>query len=264
MNRVLKGKKMSTKGRLALLISALVMMVSPMALALDGVDVSVAADYYSKYVWRGQECFDGSVFQPSVGIAKGGWSFGIWGSMDLEDDNNNSSEFTEIDYTIDYSGEISGVEGLGYSVGGILYDFPNNGGDPETDSTFELYVGLCMDTLLSPSVTIYQDVKSDGTYVSLAAGHSIELDEDLALDLGASLGWGSDKYSEAYWGAYTDDAALNDLALSASLPLSFGEVSVTPTVAYVMIVDSDIEDGLDAADADSDFFFAGVSVSMEF
>ena len=260
MNSVLKGKKMSTKGRLALLVSALVMMVSPMALALDGVDVSVSADVYSKYIWRGQNLLDGAAFQPGVGLAKGNLSVGFWGSLDIDDGNASDGEFTEVDYSIDYTDTIPGVDMLSYSVGGILYDFPNT----EFISTFEVYAGLSVDVFLAPSVTIYQDVKSDGTYISLAAGHSIEFNEDLALDLGASLGWGSKKYSDAYWSDYTNDAALNDFALSASLPLSFGEISVTPTVAYVMIVDSDIADGLDAAGNDSDFLFAGISVSMEF
>ncbi len=253
---------MSLKGRMTLVVSALVAMVAPVAMALDEVEVSVSADYYSKYVWRGQELFDGSVFQPGVGLAKGNWSVGFWGSMQMESDSagDNSGEFTEVDYSIDYTDTVPGAEMLSYSIGGILYDFPNTA----FVSTFEVYAGLAWDTLLSPSLTVYQDVKSDGTYISLAAGHTLELTEEVAVDLGASLGWGSDKYSEAYWSSYTTSSALNDLAFSASLPLAIGDVSVVPAVGYVLIMDSDIDDGLTAAGADSDFFYAGVSLSMSF
>ena len=117
------------------------------------------------------------------------------------------------------------------------------------------------DTFLSPSVTWYYDFDQvDGSYVAFGLSHSIELSEEspLALDLGLNIGWGDDDYNAAYWGV--DDDGFNDLTLSAGLPIELGSWTLTPSVNYVVLIDSDISD----AAGDDDIVYAGIGLSTSF
>lgn len=235
--------------------------------AADDVAFEVTADYFGKYVWRGQNLDDDPVFQPGASFTYGGLTFGIWGSMETTSYNGNSGEFTEVDEYVDYSFDVPGVEGLGFSTGVIYYDFPGT----TCERTTEVYWGFSFDLPLSPSITVYHDIdEADGMYASLGVGHSIELDSDasVALELGASLGWGDSSYNEYYWvDSVTElpvkDSGLNDLTLSAALPLEIDGWSITPSVNYVVLVDSDIKD-TDCYSTDNEEFFVGIGLSKGF
>lgn len=223
----------------------------------DKVSFEVTADFFSKYVWRGQNLVDGAVFQPGVSVGYKGLTASVWGNLDITNKNDNSGNFTEVDYALDYSGTVPGVEKLGYSVGAVYYDFPNTG----VHHTTELYLGFSLDVPASPSVTVYRDIdQADGTYVALGVGHSIEEIASLpfGVDLSANLGWGDSNYNDAYWG--TAGSELNDLTLSVGFPFSVGPVSVVPSVTYVKLLGSNIKD---VADDDS-LFYAGVGLAYEF
>ena len=228
---------------------------STVGLAEGDVSVGVTADFFSKYVWRGQNLVDDWVFQPGVSVGYKGLTGSVWGNLEMTDENGNSGEFTEIDYTVDYSGKITEI--IGFSVGAIYYDFPNTG----FDGTTELYWGFAFDVPLSPSITVYHDVDEvEGTYASLGIGHSFEFPESMpvGVDLGASLGWGDSDYNAGYWG--TTGSEFNDLVLSAAFPFTVGPVSVTPSVHYVLLVGSDISDAV----ADDDVVYAGVGFGYDF
>lgn len=216
------------------------------------VSVEVTTDFFSKYVWRGQNVTDDWVFQPGVSATYGGLTGGFWGNLDLTDENDESGEFIEYDYYADYSGQIT--ETIGYSVGGIYYYFPGG------EATTELYAGLSLDVIASPSLTVYYDIDEvEGAYVAFGVGHSFEgPDLPCGIDLAANLGWGDSSYNEAYWG--TDGGELNDLTLSAAFPFEVGPVTVTPSVHYVALLGSDISD---VADDDS-LFYAGVGLAYGF
>ena len=89
------------------------------------LDVSI--DYATKYIWRGQNVNDESVLQPNLGFSAYGFSGSIWANIDLTDGSQtipgNGGEFQEIDYTLDYSNSIPGLEKVGFSVGVIHYLF---------------------------------------------------------------------------------------------------------------------------------------------
>lgn len=234
--------------------------VSGAAVAAGDVSVGVGADVLSKYVWRGQNLVDGAVFQPGASVGYKGLTGSIWGNLDMTDKNDNSGNFTEVDYTIDYSGTMPGFDKLSYSVGAIYYDFPNSG----IDGTTEVYVGFGLDVPASPSVTVYYDVdEADGTYVSLSAGHSIEKLGTLpmGLDLGASLGWGNKTYNSFYWG--TTSSELNDLVLSAGLPFEVAGITITPKVSLITLLGSDIKDA-DTYDTSNSVVVFGVGFAKEF
>ncbi|UCD51028.1 MAG: hypothetical protein JSW27_00030 [Phycisphaerales bacterium] len=236
-----------------LVLCMAVMGMAGAAWAEGDVSVEVTSDFFSKYVWRGQNVTDDWVFQPGISATYGGLTAGFWGSLDLTDENDESGEFIEYDYYLDYSGQIN--ETVGYSVGGIYYYFP--GGDPTT----ELYAGVSLDTIVSPSLTVYYDIEEvDGAYAALGFGHSIE-SEDLpcGIDLSANLGWGDSSYNDAYWGV--DDGELNDLTLSAAFPFEVGPVTVTPSVTYVAVLGSDVSD---VAGDDDSLVYAGVGLAYGF
>jgi uncharacterized protein (TIGR02001 family) len=225
--------------------------------AADDIGVEVTSDFFSKYVWRGHNVTDDWVFQPGVSVSHGGLSGGIWGSLDLTDENGESGEFIEYDYYADYSGQIT--ETIGFSVGGIYYYFPGG------DATTELYWGLSFDMPASPAITVYHDIDEiDGTYAALSVGHSFESPGNLPfdVDLGARLGWGDGGYNDGYWStdAVEVGSELNDLTLSAAFPFEVGGLTITPSVTYVALLGSDIRD---AADDDS-IVYGGVGLAYEF
>ncbi len=232
--------------------------------AENEIGFELTSDYFGKYIWRGQNLSDDPVFQPGLSIGYGNLTAGIWGNMDLRNINGNSGDFSEIDYSLDYSSTFPGIEGMGYSVGVIYYDFPGT----KIKDTTEVYWGLNFDLPLSPSITVYHDVdEAEGTYVSLALGHSIEKvtelgpDIPVGMEIGASLGWGSGSYNKYYWG--TEQSKLQDLTFSVSFPMEIAGWTLSPSLNYITLVSDDIRD-TDVYGTSSDFFFAGISLSKSF
>lgn len=227
----------------------------------DGeVDFVFTVDYFSKYIWRGQNYDDDPVLQPGVSATYRGLTAMIWGSLETTNINGNSGDFSEVDYSLYYSGVLPSLEGVNYSIGAGYYNFPGT----KVKDTTEVYAGLSFDLPLRPSVTFYHDVdEAEGTYVSLAVACSVERiaglgkDMPLGMEIGASLGWGSGSYNKYYWG--TDQSKLNDLTLSASFPMEIAGCTLAPSLNYVTLLSDNIRD-TDAYGTDSDFFFVGISL----
>jgi len=249
------------------LLAALVFVLSICcsgAFAEDKVELELTTDFFSKYVWRGQEINEDFVFQTGLSAGYKGFTAGIWGNLDLTDFGGNRGEFTEWDYSIDYSGTIGEDGKVGYSLGLINYHFPSVVGD-----TTEFYWGFSFDVPLSPYITVYHDIDVvEGTYVNAGISHSIEdavkLTDNLSanLDLGLSLGWANSSYNNAYWGV--DKSGLNDLLFSVALPVDLGGGwAVTPSFNYSTILSNDLR-GSTNFNGNSDSFYAGVSISKSF
>ncbi|GAG32135.1 unnamed protein product, partial [marine sediment metagenome] len=111
------------------------------------VDFEITADFFSKYIWRGQNIADDPVFQSGFSASYRGLTAAIWGNLELTSINGNSGDFSELDYCLDYSGKVPGIKGVGYSIGAGYYTFP---GTAIKDTT-EVYAGLSFDLPLSPS-----------------------------------------------------------------------------------------------------------------
>jgi len=232
--------------------------------AESGLDFELRADYLGKYIWRGQNLTDDPVFQMGISASHKGLTASIWGNLELTNINENSGNFTEIDYSLDYYGKVPGIERLAYSFGAIYYDFPGT----KTKDTTEAYWGLNADLPLRPSLTFYHDLdEANGTYFSFGLGHSIEKianlqpDTPITMEIGASLGWGSASYNKYYW--RTNQSKLNDLAFSISFPMEIAGWTLAPSVNYVTLLSDDIRHS-DVYGTDSDFFFAGVSLLKRF
>lgn len=218
---------------------------------LDDLDISVSAsqDFYSKYVWRGMLLDDDAVTQTDLSISGYGLTIGYWGSTDME--SNDDLESEEQDFYIDYTYEF---EKISLSVGYTHYDFPD--ADAYSD---EAYVGLSIDSFLSPSLTVYYDFGDtdngggEGTYVSLGIGHSFDLADYVALDLGAALGYNDELFIEGEG---------FDLGLSAGFTFTLTEdLTVSPSVNYSLPF-GDLKDEADGNQDDE--FFAGISFGYSF
>ena len=234
------------------------------------LSTNVSAAFISKYVWRGQMLNEDFVFQPSVGFGYGGLSASLWGNADMTDYSDNEWEFTEYDWTVDYSNTVPGLDFLSYSLGAIYYHFPST-----TASTTEVYAGLGLDMPLSPTVTIYRDIDEiDGTYVAFSLSHSVDKIFELSptvpvgMEASASIGWGSSSYNKGYWS--NDDAnrsvtsnSMQDLTLSLGLPIAAMGWTITPSANYVTLLDSRVRDA-DTYARGSDYFFTGITISRDF
>jgi len=264
-----------------MVVCAMMCMASWTAMAAEdegpSLSTSVSAAFMSKYIWRGQLLNDDYVMQPSVGLAYGGLSASLWGNVDMTEyhqdasGNDNQWEFTEYDWTIGYADKVPGIDCLKYSVGAIYYYFPSLTDDGDT---LEVYAGLGLDMTLSPTVTLYRDIdEGDCSYVAFSVSHSVEKLFELCTDMpvgmtaSASVGWGNEAYNKFYWSGL-EDSALNDLTVSVGFPMPVMGWTVTPSIAYVTLLDSDVR----AADSyssysgnnDSDYVFTGLTLSKSF
>jgi hypothetical protein len=227
-----------------------------------GVDIT--ADFLGKYVWRGQNLNDDPVFQPSFGINYGGLTASIWGNLDMTSYTGNSGEFTEYDYSLDYTTACPGLEGIELNFGVINYDCVS------LEDTTEVYYGAVFDLPLSPAVTIYHDVDEvKGAYAEFSLTHTIEKIAELSSEMPigmetcVSLGWGSETFNKGYWDLPVDDSSISDLAVCVSFPVEVKNWTVAPNVHYITILDSDMRRA-DTYDSASDYFFMGISLSTGF
>ena len=234
------------------------------AIAEDKIDFEITADYFGKYIWRGQNLSDDPVFQTGLSASYKGLTLGVWGSLETTGINKNAGEFTEWDYSLDYSGDFPGIKGIGYSVGVINYHFPGTVSD-----TSEVYWGLNFDLPLNPSITVYHDTVAlkGSIYASFGLSHSIDKIFELApdmpvgLDIGMSLGLGNKAYNNGYWGV--NRSGLNDLAISISFPTEIKGWTLSPSLNYVTL----LSEGIRASNTfrpDSDYFFFGIGLSKSF
>jgi len=259
--------------RLVVMLGVVALVGSSVLKAGDGVSVEASADFFNKYIWRGQNLVDDWVFQPGASVSYRGLSASFWGNLDMTDENGSNGEFSEIDLTLDYSGQFPDIDMLGYSVGMINYDFPVNGA---ADDTTEVYGGLSLDVPASPSVTFYRDVDEakDGMYISVGVGHSFENvfelcpDTLVGVDIGATLGWGNTAYNRFYWGSTPDGSTIggqaNDLVLSVGFPFELAGLSFTASVNYITLVGDDIRKTDTYGRSKDDNLVAGIGFSKGF
>ncbi|MCA9406767.1 MAG: hypothetical protein KC684_09525, partial [Candidatus Omnitrophica bacterium] len=223
------------------------------------VEVSAAVDFYNQYIWRGFKLDSDPVIQPSVTISAAGFEGGFWGSFDVDQDDGEGVNSDEVDGWIGYGFDLGfideALEIVSLSVGNTWYSFPG------TDLyTKELYVGLSVDTLLSPYFTWYHDYGdedqggADGNYYMFGIGHSLTLSEDygITLDAGFELGLNDDAFITGN-GGYT----LTTLGLT--IPLS-DNVTMAPVIAYSSPF-KDLSEDSGGFEQD-DEFYTGVSMSF--
>ncbi len=254
--------KIALNGWSRLVLFALIVLnCSSLYAAQQQPKFALTADYFTKYIWRGQNLNDKSVFQPSVSVGLSGFTASVWGNLDLTGENQNAGEFTEFDYGLDYSAAIPDVNGVSFSIGALYYDFPNTTEEP----TAEVYGGLNFDLPLTPYVKWYRDVKAiNGSYLQFGVGHSIgkiwELNDKCycGLQIGSSIGYGSPRYNKGYFDV--DSARMNDWTSSIAFPFCIGAWVIKPSVNYSTMLSSAIR----TATEKSDNFWGGLTICTEF
>jgi hypothetical protein len=239
--------EMNSKRMASLYFTALVLLFmtgSALAEEEKTFSASASAGYFSKYIWRGQNVNDTSVLQTNVSGSAYGFTGSIWSNIDLTNDSqfapNNAGEFSEVDYTLDYSYSTSKV---GFSLGVIHYLFPNTG----AKSTTEIYGGLSVAVPLSPKITWYRDVNLiDGSYIQITAGHTFEKigkwNDDYYVDLSfnGSLAFAGSGYNKGYFGI--DKTKFNDFTFGVGVPFNLKHVTLTPSFNVSTMLDDQIGD----------------------
>lgn len=238
---------------------ALLLVTSATTVALaeeEKPTADLTVGFYSQYIWRGFALSkDSLVIQPSMTVSYKGFSTNLWGNLDTKqydasgaDETNN---FNETDLTLSYDGS-AGI--IGYGVGYIYYAL-----DGINDSQ-ELYASVSVDTLLSPTLTIYKEITGiQGWYANFGISHTFSLTEKIGLDLGASVGYLDDE---------ADYNAFHDGVLSAALSIPVSEyITIAPELKYSFALTNDAEDvikALSVSDEDDSFIYGGVSMSLSF
>ena len=230
----------------------------------DGVEVGVTADFFSKYMWRGQNVLNDWVFQPGASVGYKGLTGSIWSNLDLTGETVGAGQMTETDLTLDYTNNVPGLDVLEFSVGTIYYSYLNTHAHP----TAEVYGGLGLGVPLSPAVRWFYDFDLiEGSYLQFSLGHTIEKfhqwrdDCYCSLELGASVGYGTDGYNNGYF--EVDQGAWNDLTLTAGVPICLGKFTIKPSLGYSMMIDEGIRSS-EAVAGHADNFWGGVGFAYDF
>jgi hypothetical protein len=246
-------------------------------------DLTVSA--LSQYIWRGYEMSRNSVVvQPSMTIGYKGFSANIWGNLDTKPyspaDKSYTGTWNETDFTLAYTKTV----GL-FNIGGgyAYYSLASMNKDaPDRNDAQELSVSVGLNTLLSPTLTIYKEIDHyRNWYFQLGVSHIFELNKMASLKLAASAGYllstDADTYPKFDGNALpTTDKFSNfhDGSVSASLPVKVTDhITVTPVISYIFPLTGDAKDEIKGlglkgsaspADRESSFWVGGVSVGFSF
>ena len=216
------------------------LMISLAALAAgvaSAVDFGASVDFASAYVFRGVTLNNGVVVQPGVEVSGfllpeeyGSLAVGIWANYDLDDEDGDGSDFSEVDYYVSYT---LPIEVLDVSVGYTEYNYPGGG---TADKEVALTLGKELGTNgLYASVTANYGVGGavdQSGYIQGALDYEKELSDKFTGSLGVTIAYalideGSDGFSDA-----TASAGLS-YALSDNWSLSGG-------LTYIAQLDEDV------------------------
>ena len=259
-------------------------------------DFTIAA--MSQYLWRGYELSRNSVaIQPSITVAYKGFSANLWGNLDTKPyfpgtaDPGYAGTWNETDFTLSYTKSL----GL-FNVGGgyIYYGLGalNRDGLKRADAQ-ELFATASLNTILSPTVTVYREIGSyQNWYFLFGVSHLLELNQRFSLKLEATAGYLLSTYADAArfnagagYGGYprfdgnalaTDEKFSNfhDGKVTLSLPVKLtSHLSLTPSLSWIVALSDDARNEMKgqglkgvAAPSDRDSFFlvGGLTASFAF
>ncbi len=209
---------------------------------------SASIGFFTHYMWRGFQIHEGAAIQPTMDLTYGNFGVNLWADFNTDD-----QEHVETDLTLNYHFDVAKV---GIDVGYIYYALD------AIDDTEEIYLSLAYDTLLSPSITLYQDVdQGNGGYLEATIGHSFALSDDVGVNLGALCSY--NMHNDYSFGDYTD---FHHAELSASLSFAIRDITIEPMIAYSFSMSKESEDAIEeiSEDGEKDYMYAGVSFSLAF
>jgi hypothetical protein len=251
----------------------------------DKVTGEIALSAFSTYISRGQELSRNSiVIQPSIALCYKGFSVNYWGNLDTKaysaGNDNYASQYTETDLSLSYTKKF-GV--LQVTPGYIYYAYssPNSIAPAPLDSQ-ELFVTLALDTILSPTFTIYREIDHyHQWYLLLNVSHTFQLSKIISFKLSAQASYLKSEDAEAF--ARYDSNALPTMdkynnfhegTISLCLPVAaYKTLTISPTVSYTFPLCDDaryemkgrgLKGVAHPADRDSSFLYGGVTFSFTF
>ncbi len=237
---------------LTLLFVAALFSLSPSPSQALDFEGSASLDVFDKYLWRGINLNDSAaVTQGAAEISTRGFTLGVWTNAQLEsNDAYDSGEINEVDLSIDYSFDVNDL--VSVSVGNVTYILLDG-----IDDTNEAYLGVTMNTLLTPTVTAYWDwdqAEKTGAFYTAAISHTFEPNDFAAINLGALISYNNESdYSIA------DYSDWHNYELNASSDLKVTEaLTVTPSILYSSPISDDAKDTIDSE------WLAGVNVTYSF
>jgi len=192
-------EKNKEKEKMKKIIAGLMVALAA-AVSAQAADVSASVDFASAYVFRGTTFNNGLVAQPGVEVSGfpipeeyGSLAFGIWGNYDIDDEDNDGSDFQEIDYYMSYT---LPIEELDVSFGYTEYDYPDSAAPGQNDQEVSLSIGSAVgEDGLYAGISFYYGVGGgiDGnTYIEGALDYETELSEALSAAAGVTVGYLSD------------------------------------------------------------------------
>jgi len=205
------------------------------------------AAVFSSYVWRGVTYTNKPVLQPDLyltfPLGKASFTAGGWANVDLGKYDNVNNDISESGGTsafnvaeFDWWGEFgipAGPAELTLGATGYIFPNPSSCGCFTSDAnTIEVYGKIGLSGPLSPKLSAYYDVdKVKGLYVEGSVSHDVPLGPK-SLTLGALLGYNNGQQfkgsTDKSFNFY--DNGFTHLDLSASLGLSAGAISITPSI----------------------------------
>ena len=215
-------------------------------------DISIGADMVSSYVWRGSYQ-SGTSIQPAMEFNLGGFSVGVWGSVDIA-----GFRYKEVDWMASYSIQ-------NFMIGLVDYWVGEEGGYNYFDvsestahlleinlnyslNRFPLTIGwntmIAGDALYTKYEKNNQLKKSYPTYIEVTYSFPAK-DVNLDINVGVSPWKSSMLYNRSDEGGRTDKFAVVNMALTASKDIRisdkfslavFGQLIVNPAKEDIFLV----------------------------
>lgn len=224
----------------------------------DSLAINLEIDARSRYVFRGIALSEGFVVQPTLSLAKGDYTFSIFGNLNGSRKSGllqGPRQLNEVDYTLTKSFEVGKTS---VEPGLVYYDYPPNA----SGSTGELSLGLSRTVgtaklFLNNNVDV---VKYDGAYfgeLGVTQEHAFGKRTTGAATL--SLGFANGKYNRTNIGP--DKSALDVLDLGASLSYQIKPgLYLRPHFDYTRILGSELRGVLD----EPNVLEGGVALGFDF
>jgi uncharacterized protein (TIGR02001 family) len=229
------------------------------------VSVGYANMYEFRFVDLGSDLVTASVDIATeagpFGLSAGAW-YGTWDTPGLPGGGGVNSDELDLYGGISYNITESFALELGY----IYYMFPDTSGAFDTQ---EVYLSATYDFSfgLSLASTVYYDFDAfDGWYWDTSIGYTWDINECLALELGAGVAYadGNDLQAKLSPNPGATKDGFQGWYLSAALPWEFREgVTLTPYIKYTD-GDSDLLTNVTNISTGEDHVIAGVSLAVGF
>jgi hypothetical protein len=168
-------------------------------LAVSG---KVGLEARSAYAWRGITRTDGVVVEPYVDVKMGGFTFGFWGNVNIEDLDKIDEQgmFSESDISLSYDVDLdTAIVGIGYTE----YQY-----SVDREDTREIFVstrGPVFSDDLFAGVKVYYDIGViDDFYATASLDYFFKIVDSLKGDLGGSVGYAGRDMSINNNGGFND------------------------------------------------------------